>query len=289
MKTSTIWSPFHYVRTALFTPATRLTSLDKALASGADCVILDLEDGVGASDKDAARSTVMALDIPSGIPVMVRINHATTAAGLHDMLALRTSSARLSAIMLPKVESVWEIDLLLAHLPDSDTPVPVIALIETAKGLESAAAIGSHPAVAGLALGGADLAADLGADFSWEPLLFSRSRIVQAAVAAGVPAWDVPHLALADEKALAREASASRALGLSAKLAIHPKQVAAINTAFSSTPEEVMRAKVVLAAWKSSGGGACSLDGRMIDRPVALAAERLLRRATSADTKGRTE
>lgn len=273
-----------HIRSALFTPATRLASLPKALASGSDLVILDLEDGVAPEGKPAARQALADYRPAEGV-LALRVNHATTGAGLEDLLMLRNTAQRWSAIMLPKVESGWEIDLAVAHLgADGDASPPIIALIETATGLEAASEIASHPHVAALALGGADLAADLGVALEWGPLLHARGGLVQAAAIGRCPAWDVPSLAVDDTEAVMTEARASRCIGFSAKLAIHPRQVAAIHDAFSPQQAEIRQAERVLAALAAAGGGVCSLDGRMIDRPVALAAERMLRRAAVCQT-----
>lgn len=268
-----------HVRSALFTPATRLGSLDKAVASGCDLTIIDLEDGVAPQAKTTARHSLSGWLPPEGTMAALRINHTTTQAGLEDLLMLRDTATRWAAIVVPKVESVFELDLVTAHLAAAGPPPPVIALIETALGLDAASEIARHRQVAALALGGADLAADLGVALAWEPLLPARGRIVQAAAIGRCPAWDVPSLVVDDIGPVSGEAGAARMLGFSAKLAIHPRQVPAINAAFSPQPDEIIHAERVVAALAAAGGGACSLDGRMIDRPVALTAERILRRA----------
>ncbi len=272
------WNPSH-IRSALFTPATRLASLNKAVASGCDIVIIDLEDGVAPEAKAAARRSLAEWQAPEGVVLALRVNHATTCAGLEDLLMLRQTAPRWTAIMLPKAEGPWEIDLAAAHLAAAGEPPSIIALIETALGLEAAPEIARHPQVAALALGGADLAADLGVTLAWDPLLPARGRLVQAAAIGRCPAWDVPSLIVDETAPVAAEARAARTLGFSAKLAIHPRQVPAINDAFSPRPDEILHAGRVIAALAAAGGGACSLDGRMIDRPVALAAERILQRA----------
>lgn len=271
------FSPLTAVRSALFTPATRLAAVAKASAAGADLVILDLEDGVGTNAKPAARMAVteFADSPPHGLNWMLRVNHIGTAAGLDDLVALRSWSVAPTAIMLPKVESASEVAILASHLGEH---CRFVALIETGQGLEQAAQIAAAPGVVALAFGGADLAADLGCDLAWEPMLYARGRIVQAAASAGIHAWDVPYLVLADADGLANEARAARAMGFSAKLAIHPGQIAAINSAFTPPAAEVSRAAQIIAAFDAAAGGACVLDGRMVDLPVVLAARRTLLR-----------
>ncbi len=272
-------SAFLTLRSALFTPATRLASLEKAMGSGADLVILDLEDAVAIADKPGARVALSALPPRTRAQVALRINAAATEAGLRDLLFLRECPGW-KAVMLPKTETTGEVALTQAHLQGAETPV--IALIETASGLEAAPGIAAHPAVAALALGGADLAADLGVTMAWAPLLAARARLVQAGAMGRCAAWDVPSLVLDDDAAVEAEAKAVRELGMKGKLAIHPRQIAALHRAFSPDEAEIRQARRILDTLAAAGGGACSLDGRMIDRPLALAAQNLLKRAGEA-------
>ncbi|MDO8776535.1 MAG: CoA ester lyase [Burkholderiaceae bacterium] len=269
------------VRSLLFTPADRPERFSKAVASGADGVVLDLEDAVAAVAKTAARDA--ALNFLAGhaddVLWVLRINHFKTQAGLEDLLALRRVLRMPAAIMLPKVESPGEVDAAVAHLHCNGSSPLIVALIESSRGLGAADAIAAHPAVGALAFGGADLAADMGAEMAWEPLLFARSRIVQAAAASQIAAWDVPFLDLRDDTGLTRETVAAKALGYSAKLAIHPAQVGSINAVFSPTQRQVERAQQVVAASARSAGGVCVVEGKMIDQPVVLAAQRTLQLA----------
>jgi citrate lyase beta subunit len=152
----------------------------------------------------------------------------------------------------------------------------IIALIETGRGLGAAEAIAAHPSVAAIAFGGADLAADLHATPAWEPMLFSRSRIAQAAAAARIAAFDVPFLDIHDLAGLRKETEAIRALGFSCKLAIHPAQIAPINTVFTPGPNELARAQRIVAAFEQARGGACQVDGRMVDIAFVKAAQRTI-------------
>lgn len=266
------------VRSALFVPADRPERINKAFAAGADVVIVDLEDAVDIAAKDRARALV--LDLASsgeGRFWVLRVNHLGTAAGLADMLALREASALPAAVMLPKVESVAEIEIATRHLSASGAAVAIVALIETVAGLDAASAIAKHPSVHALALGGADLAAELGCDMAWEPLFYARSGLVQAA--AGVlPVWDVPFLDIADDAGLRREAESVRALGYGAKMAIHPSQVASIDAAFQPSAAQLDRARRIVAASEDSRGGVVVVDGRMVDAPVVATARRTLLR-----------
>jgi (S)-citramalyl-CoA lyase len=267
------------VRSALFVPADRPDRFAKAFAAGADAVIVDLEDAVAIPAKDAGRKAALDLaSVGDNRFWVLRMNHLGTAAGLADLLALCAASTLPPAVMLPKVESVAEVEIASHHLSASGAEVAVVALIETVAGLDAAPAIARHPAVHALALGGADLAAELGCDMAWEPLLHARSRLVQAAAGA-LPVWDVPFLDIADDAGLRREAESVRALGYSAKMAIHPAQVAGINAAFRPGAAQLDRARRIVAAFEVARGGVVVVDGRMVDAPVVATARRTLLRA----------
>jgi citrate lyase beta subunit len=275
------------VRSLLFTPADRPDRFEHGASSGADGAILDLEDGVGLSHKDEAREAALSfLAKPAGgspgFVWSVRLNHVTTEAGLKDLLAIRASTKKPRVVMLPKTESVAEVEVALAHVTDGSTAPAIIALIETGRGLAAAADIAAHLSVAALGFGGADLAADLHATLAWQPMLFARSRIVQAAASAGIPAWDVPYLDIHDPDGLKRETEASKELGYGCKLAIHPTQIAIINGVFTPSSRELERAKRIVSASDSAHGGACQVDGKMIDFPVVKAARRTVAIAARA-------
>lgn len=275
------------VRSLLFTPADRPERIPHGPRSGADGVILDLEDGVGLTNKDAARKAALSFfadpaGAPPGFAWSVRLNHVTTASGLADLQAFRGAERKPAVVVLPKTESPSEVEIALAHLGDGGGTPTVVAMIESGRGLAAAEAIAGHPGVAALAFGGADLANDLHAAFAWEPMLFARSRIVQAASCAGIAAWDVPFLDIHDADGLTRETRASKALGFVCKLAIHPGQVAAINAIFSPSPAELDRARQIVSAFEAAHGGACQVDGKMVDVPVVKAAQRTVALAARA-------
>jgi (S)-citramalyl-CoA lyase len=271
----------------LFTPADRPDRLAKAAASGADGAVLALEDGVGLPAKEAAlqlplRSSQRRRVRPRASSGRCAFNHVTTEAGLRDLLALRGVATKPSVVLLPKTESVSEVEIALQHLSDGSAHLMIVALIESGRGLSAAEAIAAHPAVVALAFGGADLAADLNAELAWKSMLFARSRIVQAAAAASIAAWDVPFLDFHDADGLARETAAAKTLGYVAKLAIHPAQISMINAAFSPSPAQVDRAQRVVAAFEQAHGGACQVDGKMVDVPVVKASRRTVMLADRA-------
>lgn len=265
------------MRVLLFTPATHPEYIGKAAASGADGMVIDLEDGVALEAKDTARANLLALlnkPRPANDKFVwsVRLNHIRTQPGLADLLALAGQGDRFDAVMMPKVESPHEVEIAATHLGFSSPRI--IALIESGRGLEQAAAIAAHPQVAAIAFGGADLAADLHAELAWEPMLWPRSRIVQAAAASGIPAFDVPFLNIHDAEGLRKEALAAKRLGYGCKLAIHPGQVATIKSVFAPSPEELAHARRIVDAYAAAKGAACQVDGKMVDVPVWKAALR---------------
>lgn len=270
------------LRSLLFTPADRPDRFPNAIKSGADGAVLDLEDGVGLAAKDAARREVLAFFAaspsgPDGFVWAVRLNHISTPDGLKDLLALRDAAARPPLILLPKVESAVELSIAAGHLGTCAEPPLFLALIESARGLSAAEAIASHPRAGALGFGGGDLASDLGAAMAWEPLLFARSRVVQAAACAAIPAMDVPFLDIHDIEGLRRESKAVKALGYGCKIAIHPGQIATINAVFTPAAPDVAQAQRILAAFAAAKGGAFQLDGKMVDEPVVKSARRIVR------------
>ena len=273
-----------HCRALLFTPGNRPERFAKAAATGADGLILDLEDAVAAPAKEDARATVVAHfrgDFRAGLAPHqlkgLRVNNIHTPAGVRDLDALVSSGVAPDFLLLPKVESAFEVRLYARHLEGGQAGIAFGCLIESSRGLEAAMEIAqADPRVRILAFGGVDLAADLRADLAWEPLLYGRSRLVQAAASAGLGLLDVPHLALDDAAALAAECARVKALGFTSKLAIHPKQVAPILAAFTPTAAEVDRAARMVAALEQAGGNAVEFEGKMLEGPVVKAAQRVL-------------
>lgn len=261
------------LQSLLFVPGTRPERIAKALASGADCVCIDLEDSVPAGDKAAARQAALAA-LGTDSRLAVRINGLTTRAGLEDLLALAGLSARPSLVLVPMVESAAELTIAAAVL--SAPAVGLVPLIETVAGLEAAAAIAAHPAVAAVMFGGADLAAQLGVALAWEPLALARARLVLACGGAGKVAIDVPWLGLDDPVGLEEECRRAKGLGFAAKAAIHPAQVATIHQVFRPSAAELAEAEAAVAAFAAGGGVAVRFNGTMLEAPVMGRFRRLL-------------
>ncbi|WP_338777553.1 CoA ester lyase [Streptomyces sp. DG1A-41] len=261
--------------TWLYAPGDRPHVVAKALTSGADIVVVDLEDAVAPDRKAYARAATAELlaELPP-VPVHVRVNALDSPwAGL-DLAAVAPAPG-LCALRLPKITSPAEVVRIAQHAVP--TGLPLYALLETALGVEQAYAVATaHPSLRGIALGEADLRADLGvcedAGLDW-----SRSRVIVAARAAGLPppAQSV-HPDVRDVEGLAASCAHGRALGFLGRAAIHPRQLPVIERAFLPTEEEIEQAETIVKAAAAEQGGQALLDGRFIDTAVATAAQRTL-------------
>lgn len=279
-------------RSYLFVPADRPERIDKALASGADAVIVDLEDAVSPQAKDSAREAFVkwlarqgretagsdatqAHGHPGGQPtLLVRIN-ATTTPWFDDDLRACTHPA-VQGLVLPKAERVEEIARAAAAL----TGRALLPLVETAAGMDNARALATAPGVQRLIFGSLDFQADLDIEDDGDALLLFRSHLVWMSRLGGIAApVDGVTTNLQDPAATAADARRARALGFGAKLCIHPRQVSAVHEAFMPSAEQLGWAHRVLAAAQASKGSAVAVDGKMVDTPVLLRARTLLERA----------
>src|SRR5580658_7582626 len=264
-------------RSWLFTPATRPERFAKASQTGADVAILDLEDAVAPGDKERARTT--ALDYLTKTPSdgalhALRINGLDTRAGISDLDALLGSSAAPDFLVLPKTETAGHLQILDRLLTSAGKATRLIGLIESAHALAAVEVIATAtPRLAGLMLGAADMAADLGSATAWEPLAFARGRLIAACALAGVTPIDAPFFDLRDDAGLKQEVAAAMALGFAAKAAIHPAQIGAINAALTPSAEAVEKARAILA---ENAKGVGTVDGQMIDEAIARKARRTL-------------
>ncbi len=264
-------------RTYLFVPGDRPERFAKALASGADAVVLDLEDAVPAGAKDAARAAVAQALAGDATRLVVRINDAASPWYAADLAMLAATHA--PAVMLPKAERAADIEHVRAACPT----IVVLALVESARGVLGAEALAAAPGVQRLVFGTIDFALDL--DLAGElarsvGLDAAASRLAWASRAAGIgsPVAGVT-TAIDDEAALLADLARARAHGFGAKLCIHPKQIAPIHAALAPSAAELAWAGRVLAAADAAGGAAVQLDGRMVDKPVIERARRLVARA----------
>lgn len=259
------------VQSLLFVPGNKPERFERALASDADLVCVDLEDAVPPDDKPAAREAFARLAgaAPSH-RLGVRINSADSSWGKADLAA----AGGASFVMLPKAESAAEIRAAQERFPTAT----LWPLVETAAGLRNVWEIAAAPGVAGVLFGAFDFAADVGCQLEWEPLLFARSQVAVACAAARVQAMDAPSGDLRDIEGLIASTRRAKALGFTARACIHPDQISAVHQALAPTPDEVRRAEKIVAAFEAANGAAAQLDGRLIERPVAAAAQLLLAR-----------
>lgn len=253
-------------RSFLFVPGTRPERFAKACDSGADAVIIDLEDAVSPADTAGARAAVANWLTPER-RVVLRINGVDTAWFQDDCALARLPGV--AAIMLPKAERLEDIAAVRAA-----GAAGVLPLIETAAGYDNAKVLARAGGVQRLVFGSIDFQLDLGITGEEDELLAFRSGLVLASRLAQLPApVDGVSTAIDDAASVAADAARARRLGFGAKLCIHPKQVAVVNAAFRPTPEEVRWAERILEAARAAGGAAVSVDGKMVDRPVILKAQ----------------
>lgn len=260
-------------RTFIFSPGLDPTMFPKALASGADIVCVELEDGVAPKDKDAARERGLALfsepQADDGVERVVRINSVRERHGLDDVAAVLATDTPPPVLMMPKVrtpdEVVWLDDLLTERGHRTELQV----IIETNQALEAAYEIAHcSPRINALFFGGVDMAAELRCANAWEPLLYARSRVVHAAAAAGLDVIDVPYLDLEDLDGMVTAAQQARELGFSGKGAIHPKQIGDLNAVFTPSAAEIERARLIIDTFEAADTGLVVIDGKLIEKPV---------------------
>ncbi len=257
---------------ALFVPGNRPERFAKAVASGADAVIVDLEDAIGRDEKAATRAAVAAGLTGAG-RFLLRINAIGTPWHEEDVALARTLP--LAGVILPKCESAADLERLAVALDG----LPLIALVESVRGMVEARAIACARGVARLAFGSIDYAVDLGCAHTRLALAAARAEMVLAARIAGQDGpidgvtFDVENAELArDDAAHAAE------LGFAGKLCVHPRQVAAVRIGFAPAPDELAWARRVVESF-ADGGSAVKVDGALVDTPVRLRAERILSRA----------
>ncbi len=264
----------------------------KAPGYGSDVIVFDLEDAVAPERKDEARESVRSiLTDPSFDPdceVCVRVNPVDSVAKT-DVVAVLDGeeNPRLDSVMLPKVESADDVDTVLAHLEEYGRSVPILSLVESARGVLEADEIAAADGTDALVFGAEDLSADIGATRTAEGLevLYARERIVLAAAANGCAAIDTVFTDFEDLSGLVEDTEFAIGLGYDGKMAIHPGQVEPINEAFTPVPEKLEWARAVMAKKRDaddSGRGVFEVEGQMIDAPLIAQAKRILERASAA-------
>ncbi len=280
----------------LYVPGSDMHKMEKAAASGADCVCLDLEDGVAENMKTEARQTIAAalgnLDFGRS-ERMVRVNAFASGRTADDLIVVL--SARPDAILLPKVSvaaQIAEIDALMRKTEQahgwSEDGIALLVIVESARGIVNLASICAqaevYPRFQGIVFGAEDLAADFGATRTAEAseLLYARSAVVTHCVAFGLQAIDLVTVNFKDLEMLESESTRGAQMGYTGKQVIHPAQVESVQRIFTPSQAEVERALLILNQAKdfaALGKGAFALDGQMIDRPVIKRAELVLAQA----------
>lgn len=275
------------IRSLLFVPGDKPERFARAAGSGADIYCIDLEDAVAPEAKDGARAAIAHhLDSnpePGQATCYVRINSLATRHGIEDLLWLAGLSALPDGVLLPMVASAFEIRQLTRVLPGG-ADYQIMVMVETPEGIEQLGAIlDASDRVSAVAFGAADYTAITGSDTSWDALLMIRSRIVSVARPRGVSCLDTPWFDIQDVEGLRREAEEVASLGFGGKLAIHPDQIESINQSFRPDENAIAWAQRVVDAFDQAGGGVCTVDGVMIDKPVADRARSILALASCRD------
>jgi citrate lyase subunit beta/citryl-CoA lyase len=267
-------------RSYLFVPGNRPDRFAKACASGADAVVLDLEDSVAALDKSNARIAIANWLAPAQ-PVMVRVN-TSESEWFRDDLGLG-GKAGIAGVLVPKAERAEQIRLIAETFGPG---VPILAQIETARGLRNTLALAEAPQVRNLLFGSIDFQLDLGMNAEEDELLYFRSQIVLDSRLAGIePPVDGVTTDIHATELVRVDALRARRLGFSGKMCIHPKQVPVVNECFSPSAEEEAWARRVVEASAGAPGAAISVDGKMVDRPVLARAEVILAKAAQRSSR----
>ncbi len=277
----------------LFVPGARVDRFAKAVDSGADQVILDLEDAVAEAAKDAARDGVaaalaggplaggpLARGVDGGRRAWVRVNAGGTTWHDDDLAAL-AGLPGLAGVMVPKAESA----AALTEVADRLGGRPIVALVESAVGIANLRDIAGCPAVVRMAFGSIDFALDIAADHTREALLFARSALVLASRVAGLlEPVDGVTTAVRDEALVIDDTRYAKSLGLGGKLCIHPGQVPLVQAGFRPGDDELAWATKVLDQVGPGSSAAAAIGGHMVDRPVLERARRILAGAGIGET-----
>jgi len=268
-------------RSFIFSPGLRPEMFPKALASGADIVCVELEDGIAPKDKDEARAKALTLfETPQpddGVERIVRINSMREAFGIADVQAILATETPPPALMMPKVCTPDEVIMLDNLLSERGHETRLHVIIETNAGLEAAFDIAHCSSrIDALFFGGVDMAAELRCQNVWEPLLYARSRVVHAAASAGLDVIDVPYLDLEDPEGMVVAAEQAKSLGFSGKGSIHPKQIAALNDVFTPNEDEIAKARRLVKTFEEADTGLVVVDGKLIEKPVLRDMYRIL-------------
>ncbi|MCB1755940.1 MAG: CoA ester lyase [Gammaproteobacteria bacterium] len=277
-------------RSLLFVPGSRIDRVTKALESEADAVIIDLEDAVAPGMKNQARAEVLEFLKQRGREgsvnkeLFVRINAIRSSNGMRDLLALAEEAKGCwDAIVVPKADTQGDIRQVADILDEHDVPGSIAALIESLEGLDNINQIAAaSERMDFLMFGGADFAADLGVAIERLPLEHARCRVIHAAARFGLASVEMPWINLSDKDGYEDDLKYCFKLGFDARAAIHPDQIAGIHRHLLPTPEGVSKAREIVRAFEEADGGVFAMNGRLVEKPVVMAARKALARAGRA-------
>ena len=260
-------------RSFIFTPGLKPEMFSKAIASGADMVCIELEDGIAIKDKDEARKNTIdalkTLEVKNDVELVVRINCQRTKFGLLDLEAFISSKFKVKALMLPKVKTPEEITFIDDLLTDCNLDTDLHVIMETNEALENIYDIAhASKRIVALYFGGVDMAAELRGENKPENLVYARSKLVHAGASVGVDVIDVPYLDLENMDGLKKEAEFVKNLGFTGKGSIHPKQINILNEIFTPSQKEISHAKKIIDQFNKSDTGLVVIDGKLIEKPV---------------------
>lgn len=289
-------------RTMMFIPGNNPGMMQDAHVYGPDSIMLDLEDSVSTTEKDAARflvhNALKTIDY-GGIELVVRVNPLTGEFGRKDLLAAVSGGAQV--IRMPKTETAQDVADLEEEIDRVERKLgcegrtQIMAAIESAQGVMNAYAIATvSKRTMGIALGAEDYCANIKTTRSKEgtELLFARQTIIVAARAAGIDAFDTVYSDLNDMEGFRREVELIKQLGFDGKSIINPRQIEIVNEVYTPTPKEIEKAKAIIAGIREAerrGSGVIAVNGRMVDRPVVMRAERCIELAIASGVISKEE
>ena len=260
-------------RSFIFTPGLKPEMFPKALASGADMVCIELEDGIAPQDKAEARTKTLKIfetrQANDGIERIVRINSMRERFGLEDVQAILQTNTPPPSLMMPKVRTADEVVILDQLLTERGHDIKLHVIIETNDALENAFEIACcSQRIEAMFFGGVDMAAELRCENNWEQLLHARSKVVHAAASAGLDVIDVPYLDLQNLDGMCLEAKKAKDLGFAGKGSIHPKQIELLNDIFTPSDERIAQARKIITTFEEADTGLVVVDGKLIEKPV---------------------
>jgi len=265
-------------RSLLFVPGHRPDRFAKAVGTGADAVCIDLEDAVAPPERVKARAGLAQFlegRERSGAALGMRINCVRSADGVRD-LAMLLECRPPDFVMVPKVDDPAELGVFQDAFGGR---LPIWPIVESARAIRNLWQIAEAPGVGGLIFGAADYSVDVRCLMEWEPLLLARGLLATAAANARIELLDVPHLDVTDSEGLRATTERVRALGFTGRTCIHPSQIETVHAVFTPSAEEISRAERMIEAFKASKGAVALFEGKLIEKPLILAAEQTLARA----------